>query len=37
MGSWSDHKKGWKGTLLQLIGQKNMTRLIKLKRLLEKD
>ena len=33
MGSWNDKKnKGWKGLVLGLIGQKNMTRLIKLKR-----
>ena len=32
LGSWSDGKKGWKGTVLKLVGQKNMTRLIKLKR-----
>ena len=35
LGSWSEQKKGWKGTVLRLIGQKNMTRLIKLKRYLE--
>lgn len=32
LASWSDHKKGWKGALLKLVGQKTMTRLIKLKR-----
>ena len=32
LGSWSEHKKGWKGALLGVVGQKNMTRLIKLKR-----
>lgn len=32
LGSWSGNKKGWKGALLKLVGQKNMTRLIKLKR-----
>ena len=33
MGSWNDKKgKGWKGKVLGLVGQKNMTRLIKLKR-----
>ena len=32
LGSWSNHKKGWKGVVLKLVGQKNMTRLIKLKR-----
>ena len=36
MGSWNEKsRKGWKGMLRQLIGQKNMTRLIKLKRRLE--
>lgn len=36
MGSWNDkNRKGWKGVLLKLVGQKNMTRLIKLKRRLE--
>ena len=32
LASWSDHKRGWKGAVLKLVGQKNMTRLIKLKR-----
>lgn len=32
LGSWSEHKKGWKGFVLNVIGQKSMTRLIKLKR-----
>ena len=32
LGSWSGNKKGWKRALLKLVGQKNMTRLIKLKR-----
>lgn len=32
LGSWSDNKKGWKSQLGNLIGHKNMTRLIKLKR-----
>ena len=32
LGSWSDGKKGWKGAVLKLVGQKNMTQLIKLKR-----
>ena len=32
LGSWSENKKGWKGAVLKLVGQKNMTRLIKLKR-----
>jgi hypothetical protein len=36
MGSWNEKsRKGWKGLVLQLVGQKNMTRLIKLKRHLE--
>lgn len=35
IGSWSNNKKGWKGAVLKLIGQRNMTRLIKLKRRLE--
>lgn len=30
--SWSEDKLGWKSYILRLIGQKNMTRLIKLKR-----
>ena len=36
LASWGDHTKGWKGYILKLVGQKNMTRLIKLKRRLEK-
>ena len=32
LGSWSDSRKGWKGTVLKMIGRKNMTRVIKLKR-----
>lgn len=36
LASWGDHTKGWKGSLLKLVGPKNMTRLIKLKRRLEK-
>lgn len=35
LASWGEHKRGWKGGLLKLIGQKNMTKLIKLKRHLE--
>ncbi len=35
LGSWSENRRGWKGALLKLVGQKNMTRLIKLKRRLE--
>jgi len=36
LDSWSNKKKGWKAHVLSLVGQKNMTRLIKLKRRLEK-
>ena len=36
LASWGEHRKGWKGWLLGLIGQKNMTRLIKFKRRFEK-
>lgn len=32
LASWSENEKGWKGAVLKLVGQKNMTRLIKLKR-----
>lgn len=32
MASWSNHQKGWKYWLLSLFGQRNRTRLIKLKR-----
>ena len=32
LASWGDHKRGWKGAVLKLVGQKTMTRLIKLKR-----
>jgi len=32
IGSWQDGNTGWKGAILKIIGQKNMTRLIKLKR-----
>lgn len=35
LASWGEHRRGWKGTLLKLVGQKNMTMLIKLKRRLE--
>lgn len=34
LGSWQSGSKGWKGTLLKIVGQKNMTQLIKLKRFL---
>lgn len=38
MGSWNNKKnKGWKGIVQNLVGQKNMIRLIKLKRHLEKN
>lgn len=32
MGSWSDQNGGWKNQLRRLVGQQNMTRLIKIKR-----
>lgn len=32
IGSWSDKSNGWKSKVGWLVGQKNMTRLIKLKR-----
>lgn len=32
LGSWADHGSGWKTKVASWIGQKNMTRLIKLKR-----
>lgn len=32
LASWGENKKGWKGAVLSLVGQQNMTRLIKLKR-----
>lgn len=35
LASWSSKKKGWKGRVLDIVGQKNMTKLIKLKRSLE--
>ena len=35
LASWGEHRKGWKGWLRDLIGQKNMTRLIKFKRRFE--
>ena len=35
LNSWSDRDTGWKTSVLRLIGQKNMTKLIKLKRRLE--
>ena len=36
LASWSNNNNGWKGWVLGLAGQKNMTRLIKLKRYFEK-
>lgn len=35
LNSWGESSKGWKGRVLDIIGQRNMTRLIKLKRFLE--
>lgn len=32
IGSWTNHNNGWKESLFHIVGQKNMTRLIKLKR-----
>lgn len=32
LGTWAKGNKGWKNKLLKMMGQKNMTRLIKLKR-----
>ena len=37
MGSWTDHQKGWKKYIAAIVGDKNMTRLIKLKRKLTGD
>ena len=37
MGSWKNERRGWKQQLGSFIGQKNMTRLIKLKRKLTHD
>ena len=36
LGSWDTAKKTWKSRLLQIVGEKNKIRIIKLKRLLEK-
>ena len=36
MGSWNKRKKDWKYYLLRLVGEKNKTRIIKIKRRLEK-
>lgn len=35
LNSWSTEGSGWKGKVLSVVGQQNMTRLIKLKRRLE--
>lgn len=35
LASWSNKAPGWKGRVFAIMGQKNMTRLIKLKRRLE--
>lgn len=35
LASWGKQKKGWEGAVLSIVGQKNMTGLIKLKRHLE--
>lgn len=35
LNSWGGLSKGWKGRVLDVVGQQNMTRLIKLKRFLE--
>ena len=32
LASWSSHEKNWKTIVLRMVGQRNMTRLIKLKR-----
>lgn len=32
LDSWTGHASGWKNTVKRIVGQKNMTRLIKLKR-----
>lgn len=32
LGSWAEHDNGWKSRIGKTVGQKNMTRLIKLKR-----
>ena len=36
LASWSTHTKGWKEAVLSIVGRRNMTRLIKFKRRLEK-
>lgn len=35
LASWNNQNTGWKQTVLKLVGKRNMTRLIKLKRRLE--
>lgn len=37
LGSWATKSSGWKGTVLRIVGQQNMTRLIKFKRKFEKQ
>ena len=32
LGSWAEHRSGWKVIVGRMVGQKNMTRIIKLKR-----
>ena len=32
MGSWNNSSSGWKGSVRKIVGQRNMTKLIKLKR-----
>jgi len=32
LASWNEQTNGWKNHILKIVGQKNMTRLIKLKR-----
>lgn len=32
LASWNSHSQGWKESILKIVGQKNKTRLIKLKR-----
>lgn len=36
LNSWSTEKSGWNGKVLSIVGQRNMTRLIKLKRRFER-
>lgn len=36
LSSWNTHSKDWKNTVRSFVGQRNMTRLIKLKRKIEK-